>query len=219
MTSLSWIMLGVAGLFALTPRWTRPDLFFAVTVQTDFPYTPQARRILRRYWLEVALHTFIALALANLVGLERGRASLLGLGWQIIGVSWAVARAHRATVAYKMERIPVRQASLSVRPRNLPGGLAIALGPLAFLTAAGIYATAAWDRLPQRIPIHWGVHGADRWLDRTPANVFGFLLLLASTCGVFCFCPTACSTGRAGFPLLGSAHAMSPDSATASCGF
>jgi uncharacterized membrane protein len=185
MTSLSCILLGLAVLFALTPRWTRPDIYFAVTVQTDFPYTPQARRILSRYCLEVALHNFIALALANLVGLERGRASLLGLGWQIIGASWAVARAHRATAAYKTAPSPVREAALSARSHNLPGGWPIALCPLAFLTAAAIYAATEWDRLPRRIPVHWGIHGADRWLDRTPANVFGFLLLLASTCGVF----------------------------------
>jgi uncharacterized membrane protein len=51
--------------------------------------------------------------------------------------------------------------------------------------AAAIYANAAWDRLPERIPVHFGLYGADRWLDKTPAHVYGFLLFLASLCVVF----------------------------------
>jgi len=182
MTPLPWIILGLAVLFALTPKWTRPDLYFAVTVQTDFAFTPEARRILRQYWLEVALHTIIALGLASLVGLNTGRAVPVALVWEIIGFSWAIARAHRAASKYQSAPDPVREVMLSARPRKLPGGWLLALGPFVILAASSIYAAVAWDRLPARIAVHWGVRGADRWVDKTPLNVAGLLALSASAC-------------------------------------
>ncbi|MEX2261080.1 MAG: DUF5808 domain-containing protein [Bryobacteraceae bacterium] len=185
MTPLLWIVAIVGVVLALTPKWTRPDLYFAVTVQTDFAFTPQARRILHRYWLEIALHTLIALALANLAGVEKGWSMPLGIGWQMIGSTWAVARARRATAEYAAAPSPVREAALPARRETLPGGWPLALGPLAFVAAAAVYAWIFWERLPQRIPVHWGLDGADRWVDRTPLNVFGFLMLLASFCAVF----------------------------------
>jgi uncharacterized membrane protein len=185
MTPLPWILLSLAVLFAFTPRWTRPDLYFAVTVQPDFAFTPQAQRILRGYWLRVALHTLIALGLASLIGLGKVLAVLVGIGWQIIGTGWAVACAHRATAKYSTAASPMREAMLSLRSRHLPGGWALALGPLALLAVTAVHVRISWDRLPQRIPVHWGLSGPNQWIDRTPPNVFGFLSVLASVCGVF----------------------------------
>jgi uncharacterized membrane protein len=172
-------------MYAFTPRWTRPDLYFAVTVELEFAFTKQGQRILRRYWLEVALHTLIALGLTNLIGLEKGLAILVGIGWQIIGTSWAIAHAHRATAKYRAAPSPMREATLSVRSLRLPGGWAPALGPLALLAVTAIRVGMAWDQLPLRIPVHWGLSGADRWVDRTPLNVFGFLSILAASCAGF----------------------------------
>jgi uncharacterized membrane protein len=53
------------------------------------------------------------------------------------------------------------------------------------VSATAIYATVAWDRLPERIAIHGGLHGADRWVERTPLHVYGLLLFLAALCGAF----------------------------------
>ncbi|MCP5119577.1 MAG: DUF1648 domain-containing protein [bacterium] len=172
-------------LLALMPKWTRPDLYFAVTVETDFAFTPEARRILRQYWLELALHTVVAFSLASLIGLEKTLAVPLAVCWLIIGLVWATARAHGATLKYSATPSSIREADLTPRRQHLPGGWPLALGPLAFLAAAAIYLTITWDQLPQRIAIHWGTHGADRWVDRTPLNVVVFLSLLASFCGVF----------------------------------
>jgi uncharacterized membrane protein len=38
------------------------------------------------------------------------------------------------------------------------------------------------DRLPDRIAVHWGLEGADRWVATTPATLFGFLAVYATTC-------------------------------------
>jgi uncharacterized membrane protein len=183
MTVYPWILVGVGLLLALMPRWTRPDLYFGVTVQTDFAYTPPARRILHRYWLETGLHILIAVALSGL--LAKNWAVLAGIVWLVAGSTWAVARAHRATLAYAATPSPIREASVSGRPATLPGGWPAALGPLAFVAAAAVYTWVFWERLPERFPVHWGPQGADRWLERSPENVYGFLALLAAVCAVF----------------------------------
>jgi uncharacterized membrane protein len=182
MTRVSLILLGLGILLAYMPKWTRPDLFFAVTVGTDFAVTPQARRILYRYWLGVALHVLIAWCLAGLIGLEKPWALLPATGWLVAGSTWATARAHRATAHYATAANPVREASLSARPQRIPGGWLLFAGPLLFLAAAAVYAQLFWEDLPQRIAVHWGMHGANRWVDRTPVHVFGFLALLAAVC-------------------------------------
>ncbi len=182
MMHLAGIVLVLAAVLALTPNWTRPDLYFAVTVETDFAFTPQARRILHRYWLEIALHTLIALCLGTLVGNARPWTGLPAIVWLLLGAGWATARAHRRTLQYAAAPSPLREANLSARPEKMPGGWALAIGPLVFLAAAAVYAQVFWDDLPQRIAVHWGLHGADRWIERTPVNVFGFLALLAVVC-------------------------------------
>jgi uncharacterized membrane protein len=184
MTPVPWILLGVGVLLGLTPKWTRPDLYFAVTVRPDFAYTAPARRILHRYWMEIALHTAIALGVAGFMGMDRPSAALLGIGWLMIGSGWAVARAHRATAAYAVAPSPVREATIPARRDRLPGGLAFALGPLALVVVTAVYAWMYWERLPERIPVHWGLQGADRWIERTPWNVAGFLAQLGCFCAV-----------------------------------
>jgi uncharacterized membrane protein len=184
MTPYLWILVAVGVLLAVTPKWTRPDLYFAVTVQPDFAYTRQARRILHRYFLEIALHTVIAIALTGLAGTQHRWALLLGMGWQLIGSGWAVARAHRATAGYAAAPSAMREATVLGRREILPGGWPLALGPLLFVAASAVYALFFWETLPQRIPVHWGMQGPDRWLDRTPLHVFGFLTLLGCFCAV-----------------------------------
>jgi uncharacterized membrane protein len=182
MTRLILILAALAAVMAWTPKWTRPDLFFAVTVGTGFSSTPQGRRILHRYWLEIALHTLIAGCLAVLVGIERSWAALPAIVWMVLGTGWAAAHGHRATLHHAVDASPVREAMLSSRPEKMPGGWLLAAGPLLFIGAAAVYAWVFWDDLPQRIAVHWGVDGADRWIDRTPLNVSRFLALLGSLC-------------------------------------
>ncbi len=45
------------------------------------------------------------------------------------------------------------------------------LGPYALLAAVAAALAANWDRLPARYPVHWGIHGADRWADLSPLSV------------------------------------------------
>jgi uncharacterized membrane protein len=184
MSPLFGVLLLVGGVFAWAPNWTRPDLYFSVTVPVDFAYTAEARRILRRYQSEIALHTLIAAALAFVAREKMGLAVLLAIGWELIGTTWAVARARNITLQFRTAPNPVRTAVLTPRAESFPSGWIVASGPLAFLGFAALYARLAWQRLPQQIAVHWGLNGADRWVERTPQHVFGFLLILASVCGV-----------------------------------
>ena len=54
-----WACVAVAAL--MTPRLTRPDLFFAVTVQRSFRGSPEGKNILRRYNGFVVAAALIAL--------------------------------------------------------------------------------------------------------------------------------------------------------------
>ncbi len=51
------------------------------------------------------------------------------------------------------------------------------LGPYAILVAVAAGLALTWDRLPARYPIHWGVHGADRWTNLSLRSV-GLPLLM-----------------------------------------
>ena len=58
----------------------------------------------------------------------------------------------------------------------------MALAPLAFLVALGLWAGRNLERLPQRFLAHSGSDGTKGWVAATPAAVFGFLAGLASVC-------------------------------------
>ena len=83
---LPWGTLALAALF--TPRLTRPDLFFAVTVHPSFRQSPEGRNILRRYDRSVVVVAFLALLLMGLIqfGTETsGHARPAGSGLPRIG--------------------------------------------------------------------------------------------------------------------------------------
>ena len=181
--------------FILTfmPRWTRRDMYFAVTVHPSFRTTDLARRLERRYRRLVALHTLIALALL-LAGILLVKP--LGLGllvifcniavfWQIIAAAVVFAQTRRAILPHAASPTTRRQASLQPRRATLAGGWAWLL-PLLILVASAVCLTANWRRIPPHLATHYGVTGRpDAWAPRTPANVF---LPLYMAAGIYlCF--------------------------------
>jgi uncharacterized membrane protein len=79
----------------------------------------------------------------------------------------------------------IREASLHHDGSGLPGG---ALGqslPFVILAAAGAWLAAIWNRLPERLPAHWNLHGRpDRIVSRTWYEVSSPLLLGAFLCAM-----------------------------------
>jgi uncharacterized membrane protein len=75
-----------------------------------------------------------------------------------------------------------------------------------WLVLAGLFALAAanWSTAPDRIPVHWGLHGVDRWGGR----VEGLLALPFTALGIYfllLFLPRV-DPGRANYPAFWSSY-------------
>ncbi len=179
---ISSVTLFVLGLiFALLPHATRPDLFFAVTVPREFPRSALGIRIVRRFQFAVFGVTIIAIALAFAPFGRPGPAYqfLLPLG-QLTSVLVAFLLARRAVLPHAVAPERTRDAGLRNQPSVIPGGILAAAGPL-LLIAASAVASLTWpERLPNRLPIHFGLSGPDRWIDTSPAGLAQFFLLVGS---------------------------------------
>jgi uncharacterized membrane protein len=181
-------MLIFLALFAwMTPTLTRPDLFFAVTVRAWYRATPDARSIVWRYRLWVALHLLIALGL--LFAALRIRpaspntllvASLVAMAWQQAGWFAAFQGARRRAMPHATPPTTWREADLTPRSARLPGGWPCQALPFAALAGAALYLRSRWDSLPERFPVHWGFDGRPNgWSTRSLTGVFGPLLITA----------------------------------------
>lgn len=47
--------------------------------------------------------------------------------------------------------------------------------PLAALGVLAAWTSRNWSRIPERLAVHWGVHGPDRWIARTPHSIYGLI--------------------------------------------
>ena len=171
------LLILIGGLFHIMPGLTRPDLFFAVTVAPEFRRSPAARRILGKYRAIVWIATLIASGLVLAAGMAVAAVLL-----QAVGYLWGLVGANRAVRAYAAAPSSVLEVDLATPPERLPGGLMVAALPVLSLAALGFWVSFHWDRLPRRFPVHWGIDGADRWVNTTPATVFGFLAVQAFVC-------------------------------------
>jgi uncharacterized membrane protein len=180
------VAMFVAGLFHKIPDWTRPDIFFSVTVSPDFRATPEARSILRNYRAQVWLATLVSFALIFL-GADPARIYLIFTGeiLLIVGSFAAFLAARRRVLPHFAAPSTVRVASLAPRPAHLPGGWIGQSGPFAILFASGLWLRAHWDHIPGRFPIHWDLYGhPNGWAERTPRGVYGPLLISGSVLAI-----------------------------------
>jgi len=185
MTPEIWIMLGTvaltAVLLAALPWLSRPEFLFAVTVGPEFRKSGDGRRVVARYVAEVAAHSVVALALTWLSA-QRGGPGLMLLGvlWLVIGTAIALVRGHGAVMPHRLAPSRSRQADLTPRRGSSVAVAVAALLPLLFFAELAVYAHFNWDHVPDRITVHWGLNGPDRWLDKSPRAVYGFIGLLAA---------------------------------------
>jgi uncharacterized membrane protein len=179
------IMLSVVSLIAwvfwMLPLWSRPGIFFAVTVAADFRKSAEAQRLLRNYHAQTLLHIAISFALI-LAGalLEYFAFLIVGALWLAVGPLVAISHAHGKALPHAVAVSTVREASLSPRRAQLPGGWILQLGPFAILLVTASCVALHWDQIPNHFPVHWGVDGRPNgWSARTPFGVYGALF-----CGV-----------------------------------
>jgi len=211
----------------LMPRMTRPDVFFAVTVPSEFRDSAEGWSILRRYRVEVAIFGVLAV-LVVLAPLRMGESkyvpvvTLAGLLLQGSGVFFAYYRARARVLPHAVAPATVREAALAPRPVRLPGGWLLQFPPFAILAGTGIWLRTHWEQIPQSFPIHWGANGQpNNWSNRTPKGVYGPLLMGAVLCTLMGFLAFALlrwsrpvqAGGPAGFVAVPGTEEIQIDSA------
>jgi len=170
-------LLPIALLLNWLPLWRRSNLWFGVTVAPDFSDTPEARRVLRRYRIEMWAVSAVAWVLVW-AGFRGESAWMLAAGptLQALGAAVAFARGRSRTRPYAQHPTGERTATLA-ESEKLPGGPVAIVVPYALLAGVGVFLHVNWQRLPSRFPIHWGITGtADRWAERGWRGVDGPLL-------------------------------------------
>jgi Family of unknown function (DUF5808) len=157
MTSASWSMMLVvtvnAILFHAMPRFSRPDILFAVTVPDAF-VAGDGRMLVFRYraivWSGAAAALAIGLLLpAPLPGSGRGALLMMGVvagNMMVALAAWLFP--HRRARAHAVPPSDLRVASLVPRDTSLPGGALFAVGPFAILLATALLVYTYRDEVP-----------------------------------------------------------------------
>ena len=157
MTSASWSMVLVVTvntiLFHAMPRFSRPDILFAVTVPEAFA-AGAGRALVARYRAIVWSGATAALAIGLLLPTflpDSGREGWLAMGAVAGNMIVALAAwllAHRRARAHAVPPSDVRVASLVPRDTSLPGGTLFAVGPFAILLATALLVYTYRDDVP-----------------------------------------------------------------------
>lgn len=176
-------LIVAAGLCSFMPAFTRPDLFFAVTVPPHFRRTEVGRKITRKYLLFGWGGTVLLALLSSVAGNQEDAAKIGVLGTTVVWFA-AFLLARHAAIPHAVSPDPVRTAVLSTRRETLPGGIIAMVFPFVFLALKGVEFHARWEEIPDPFPIHWGLNGPDRWTERTPFSVYGSLFGVALICGI-----------------------------------
>ncbi len=180
-------------LYYLMPRMTRPDVYFAVTVPSEFRDSAEGWSILKRYRMEVTIGSVLALLVVlSPVRMGETRYSLVatlgGFFLQGAGVFLAYYRARGRVLPHAVAPATVREAALEPRPARLPGGWLLQFPPFAVLAGTGIWLHTHWEQIPESFPIHWGANGQpNNWSTRTARGVYGPLLMGVVLCAFMGF--------------------------------
>ncbi len=179
------ILLGAAALVAwafwMLPQWSRPGIYFSVTVLPEFRKTEEARRLLKKYRLHAMVYVAIGFG-AILAGAFPAFWFLLIIGIVLLafGPLFAFLAARKGMLPHAAPGATVREAALEPRVEHLSGRWIAQIGPFAILAGTGAYLYFRWDAIPARFPVHWGINGQpDEWSVRTPLGVCTPLLLAA----------------------------------------
>lgn len=188
MTWFPWFSLAMVlltgGILLVIPRFSRPDIYFAVTIEPSFRQSEAGRAIARRYSMQMLAWIAAAAAIIAIsVFLGKPHLSSLAILVVSIGSLISLISANRWTRPHATAPNAVREASLTFREDRLPGGWIPSSLPFVILAAAGVYLNLHWDEIPQRFPVHFGIDGQpNRWAMRTPSAVYGNLAIGGAIC-------------------------------------
>ncbi|HEX2972943.1 MAG TPA: DUF5808 domain-containing protein [Tepidisphaeraceae bacterium] len=202
LVDMAVLILVLGGLYWILPRWSRPELFFAVTVDPGFRQTPVGRAIQRRYEWQVVVHSGIGLLLLLAGGLAPKGSAFAGamivssLFWQSVGVFIAFQRARRQVLPHRITTPVIREASLQPRKLVVIGGWLAQLGPFLLLALPCLYLAARWDDIPARFAIHWGLDGQPNgWATRSILGVYGIPIIATALLVMMLFIALAMQWG------------------------
>lgn len=185
-------ILGVSSHF--TPVSTRPDLFFAVTINPTFRRSAEALRIVRRYRIGIWIATALGiLTVALTAGTAHVKPFMVGSVWFVIAVQlFLFLQARSAISAHAVPVTGIREAALTPRKSAVPGGPIVLASPFIVLAALALRAYAEFGLPRARVHIVF----EPSWLvPPTPARAYGLLLLLGLICGVLFTVEVALSKG------------------------
>jgi uncharacterized membrane protein len=193
-------LISISALAHFLPQFTRPDVFFAVTVDPAFRTTVSARRIIRDY--RIALWCSAIAAGIFFSVLHRAGAAFI---IDVVGNCVARVVSRRRTLIHATTHATPIEVDLSAPKERLPGGLLAALLPFVALVSVGLWAVPHMDRLPNRVPVRWGLYGPNRWVMTSPRAIIGLLAvhaliclwLAASAWGVLHWSRRVCASGPA----------------------
>jgi hypothetical protein len=172
MSGFDWYLVLICifegAILLLLPHYSPRRYFFAVTVPPEFRGSDEARRSLRRYHAWVVLGVIVSAALA-LAGWPPFLPFVIGFG--------AYLRERSVVKRFASTTPPVREASLVPGGDELPSWMPVAVLPFFGPFAAATYLRAHWEEIPARFAVHFSANGTpDRWVSKTPGNVYGMLL-------------------------------------------
>jgi len=135
------------------PSAFRSGLFFGVTVDSEFPRTEDARRIIWRYRRPIIVMAFVSAAALWLAipRLSGAAAPLTASAIVMIDVAagfFSMAAASRHVRAFAKPHSVTRTAPLTPRPRSLPGGWLLFAGPMLILGGLRLWLFARKASIP-----------------------------------------------------------------------
>jgi uncharacterized membrane protein len=183
-TLISMITLLVLGAFSiLAPFLTPRRYYFGLTVAPGFPESEAGRAIRRGYVSAVAIATALAAALVAVLPQAAPAAAMF-----LVPLTACVAFFHARSRVQRdsTPAVLVREAEISRAPERLPLWTLLALPPVAILAWVAAFLRAHWDEIPPRFAVHWGWNGQpNRWVSRTPHEVYGPLWFGAAMLAMF----------------------------------
>ncbi|MGD0651667.1 MAG: DUF5808 domain-containing protein [Verrucomicrobiia bacterium] len=187
LTCVLWCAMAVKML--MYPRVSRPDIFFAITVDPSFRQSPTGRAILRCYDRLVVIITLVSFALAVPISLPPSwfhtslSVFLAAVALEMAGFLGAFLIARHRTMPHRVEPSTAREADLHPRRGPPPAGWLAQAGPFLILAAASLYLWLRWDDILARFPSQWGSDGRPSgWTTKGVVGVFCPIGLGALVC-------------------------------------
>jgi uncharacterized membrane protein len=197
MTSFHWIgfvieilnMAIIMAVAAMSPRLSRRDVFFSVTVDPLLSESVDGQKItarFRRDLLLFSLPSWILMLIAVIAVSNPVHASFMflpALFLELAGFNAAFVAAHRRASIHAVAPSMEREAVVAPRKIRMPGGWLPQLGPFLILGAACFYLWLHWSEIPPRFPTHWGIDGrANSWAKKTAGAASVVPIIGAGTC-------------------------------------